>query len=240
MASPTLPIFLHLTTILLQLSAGDGFTINRSMGYDLPGFGGGFLMASSRGFSLLLTASQVADRLGVSVERVLLWAAEGRLRIAGQDEDGRALFRERVVDSRGEELAALTGSELRLRGGKPSGKRLNSERGRPLPCGCNLGRSPLHLCRTGAALNAALQLTETLAIAIPGDPLVRKLARLCREGLMRHLMPSPRVAIAPGPHDCSSDRLSSATDCSHVGKATAVGPQPGETAREESAELVVS
>src|SRR5262245_9506284 len=162
-------------------------------------------MASSRGFSLLLTASQAADRLGVSIERVLLWAAEGRLPIAGQDEDGRALFRERVVDSRGEELAALTLSGVRPRGGKPSDKRLNSERGPPLPCGCNPGRSPLHLCRTGAALNAALQLTETLAVAMPDDPLVRKLAGLCREGLMKHLMPCPRVAIAQGPHETAGE-----------------------------------
>jgi hypothetical protein len=127
------------------------------------------------------------------------------LRVAGQDEDGRALFREHVIDSRGEELAVLTPPELRRRGGKPSDKRLNSERGAPLPCGCNLGRSPLHLCRTGAALNAALQLTETLAVAMPDDPLVRKLAGLCRECLMRHLMPCPRAAITRGPHGCSSD-----------------------------------
>ena len=132
--------------------------------------------------------------------------------IAGQDEDGRALFRERVIDSRGEELAALTLSELRPPGGKRSDKRLNSERGPPLSCGCNLGRSPLHLCRTGAALNAALQLTETLAVAMPNDPLVRKLAGLCREGLIRHLMPRPRVTMAQGPHDYSNDRPSGEAD----------------------------
>jgi hypothetical protein len=173
-------------------------------------------MPNSRGFSLLLTASQAADRLGVSVERVLLWAAEGYLRIAGQDEDGRALFRQHVVDSRGEELAALTLSELRPRGGKSSDKRLNSERRPPLPCGCNLSRSPLHLCRTGAALNAALQLTETLAVAMPDDPLLRRMAALCREGVMRHLIPCPRVGIAQGPHDCSSERASGETDGSNV------------------------
>ena len=62
-------------------------------------------MPSPRGFSLLLTASQAAARLGVPIQTVLGWAAAGELRIAGQDEDGRALFREAVIDSRGKELA---------------------------------------------------------------------------------------------------------------------------------------
>jgi len=60
----------------------------------------------SRGFSLLLTGTQAAERLGVSVQRVLHWAAEGRLPIAGQDEDGRALFREHVIETTGADLVA--------------------------------------------------------------------------------------------------------------------------------------
>jgi hypothetical protein len=59
-----------------------------------------------RGFSLLLTGTQAAERLGVSVQCVLRWAAECRLPIAGQDEDGRALFREHVVETIGEDLVA--------------------------------------------------------------------------------------------------------------------------------------
>jgi predicted site-specific integrase-resolvase len=55
----------------------------------------------------MLTGSQAAERLGVSVQRVLRWAAEGRLPIAGQDEDGRALFREHVIETVGEDLVAL-------------------------------------------------------------------------------------------------------------------------------------
>ena len=58
----------------------------------------------SRGFSLLLTGTQAAERLGVSVQLILRWAAEGRLPIAGQDEDGRALFREHVIETIGENL----------------------------------------------------------------------------------------------------------------------------------------
>jgi len=60
-----------------------------------------------RGFSLLLTGTQAAERLGVSVQRVLQWAADGHLPIAGQDEDGRALFREHVIETTGENLVAL-------------------------------------------------------------------------------------------------------------------------------------
>jgi hypothetical protein len=197
-------------------------------------------MPSFCGFSLLLTASQAADRLGVSVERVLLWAAEGRLRVAGQDEDGRALFREHVIDSRGEELAALTPPELRRRGGKPSDKRLNSERGQPLPCGCNLGRSPLHLCRTGAALNGALQLTETLAVAVPDDPLVRRLAGLCREALMKHLMPPLRVAAAPVLRECLSDQSACETEEADSREAAVSSSPLTSAASEERPKMALS
>src|SRR5262249_25317678 len=85
--------------------------IYQSLDYPFIGIGRGSSMPSSRGLSLLLTASQAADRLGVSVERVLLWAADGRLRIAGQDEDGRALFREHIIETIGEDLVALTPAE---------------------------------------------------------------------------------------------------------------------------------
>lgn len=61
-------------------------------------------MPSPRGFNLLLTASQAAMRLDVSTSAVLAWAAAGKLRIAGQDEDGRALFREGAVESLAEHL----------------------------------------------------------------------------------------------------------------------------------------
>jgi predicted site-specific integrase-resolvase len=65
-------------------------------------------MPSSRGFSLLLTARQAADRLGVPVGTVLHWVATGRLRIAGQDEDGRALFREGAIESLGDDFTKVT------------------------------------------------------------------------------------------------------------------------------------
>jgi excisionase family DNA binding protein len=55
-----------------------------------------------RGFSILLTASQAAERLGVPVQRILALTASGRLRVAAQDENGRVLIREHLV----RELAA--------------------------------------------------------------------------------------------------------------------------------------
>jgi hypothetical protein len=187
-------------------------------------------MSSPRGFSLLLTASQAAGRLGVAVETVLGWAAAGRLRIAGQDEEGRALFRESVIDSRGEELAALTLPALGRLKRKPNDKQPHTERGLPLPCGCNLARSPLHLCRTGAALNAALQLAETLAAAVPDDPLLRKLAELCREALKKHLMPAADVTTAPAGETEEAD----------AGEVASARSQRTETASEERMGMAVS
>jgi helix-turn-helix protein len=55
-----------------------------------------------RGFSILLTAPQAAERLRVPVQRVLALIASGQLRVAAQDEDGRVLIREHRV----QELAA--------------------------------------------------------------------------------------------------------------------------------------
>jgi hypothetical protein len=155
-------------------------------------------MPSPRGFSLLLTASQAAERLGVPIETVLGWAAAGQLRVAGQDEDGRALFREAVIDSRGEELATLTAPELRLRKRTREGSS-DTEHGLPLPCGCNLKRSPVRFCRNGAALNAALQLAELIAGAMPSDPLLRKLGGICREALAKHLTPPMEATETPTP-----------------------------------------
>jgi hypothetical protein len=141
---------------------------------------------------LLLTASQAAGRLGVPIEKVLGWAVTGQLQIAGQDEDGRALFREGVIDSVGEDLAALIPLELRC--AKKGQHRPRAEEARSHACGCNLGRSSLHLCPTGAALNAALQLADMLAAAMPHDPLLRRLVALCREALSKHLTPSSNTA----------------------------------------------
>jgi hypothetical protein len=65
---------------------------------------------------------------------------------------------------------------------------------------------------------------------------MRKLAGLCREGLMRHLMPCSRVAIAQGAHDCSGDPSGEDHE-SFVREAAAVGLRRSETATEGSAEM---
>jgi hypothetical protein len=150
-------------------------------------------------FSILLTATQAAERLGTSVERVLLWAAQGHLQMAGQDEDGRALFREHVIETMGQQLVALVPQELR-RPRKSTNSTVLRKYGTPLQCGCNPARSAFYLCRTGAALNAALQLAEGLAAAMPSDALLRKLAGLCRDALARHLVDRQQI-IEPSSHD---------------------------------------
>jgi hypothetical protein len=181
-------------------------------------------MPSPRGFSLLLTASQAASRLGLPIQTVLGWAAAGKLRIAGQDVDGRALFREGVVDSCKEELAALALPELgrRLRK-KPHDEQVCTERGRPLSCGCNLERSPLHLCRTGAALIAAFQLTEMIAAAMPDDPFLRKLAGHCREAVMKHLMPGGGPTTVPSPRRDLSDHSAGENQVAVAGETCGSG-----------------
>lgn len=161
-------------------------------------------MPSPRGFSLLMTASQAAARLGVPIETVLGWAAAGQLRIAGQDEDGRALFREAAIDSRGEELATapLPGPCLKKKA------REQPQDDQPLLCGCDLPG----LCRTGAAINAALQLAEVIAIVVPTEPISRKLVSICREALTKHLGaragitgPDDQHPSASGGHPCDTE-----------------------------------
>jgi hypothetical protein len=174
--------------------------------------------------SLLLTASQAADRLGVSVERVLLWAADGRLRIAGQDEDGRALFREHIIETIGEDLVGLTPPKGRRQRNLRPDRDVDPHAPR-LVCGCNPGRSALHFCQTGAALYAALQLAEMLAVAMPRDPLLRKLARLCREALVKHLMPAAGITSACASPHCSSDSPAGETEEANAGMLAAAESQ---------------
>jgi hypothetical protein len=142
-------------------------------------------MPSPRGFSLLLTASQAASRLGVPIQTVLGWAAAGELRIAGQDEDGRALFREAVIDGRGTELAEA--DRAKPRHSKQTPNIVSTTARTPLPCGCDLERPHLSFCRDGLALSTALQFAEFLTFVMPDDPLLRRSAEACRDALMRHL-----------------------------------------------------
>jgi hypothetical protein len=145
-------------------------------------------MPSPRGFSLLLTASQAAGRLGVPIQTVLGWAAAGELRITGQDEDGRALFREAVIDSRGKELAEA--NRATQHHPKQALNVVGTMARTPLPCGCDLERPHPHLCRNGVALKAALQIAELMTFVAPDDPVLGRSAEACRVALMRHLDPT--------------------------------------------------
>src|SRR5205809_307233 len=112
---------------------------------------------------LLMTTREAAEYLGVSVERVLTWTRDGRLPAAARAENGDILFRLHILDDIGEMLVAFAPVKYDRR------RRLTrcQDQAQPLQCGCNAARSAFHLCRTGAALNAALQLTESLAAAVP-------------------------------------------------------------------------
>jgi predicted site-specific integrase-resolvase len=59
-----------------------------------------------RGFSILVTAAQAAERLGVPYQCILALVAAGRLRVAAQDEDGRVLIREHLIEELRSELSA--------------------------------------------------------------------------------------------------------------------------------------
>ena len=156
-------------------------------------------MPSPRGFSLLLTASQAAARLGVPIQTVLGWAAAGKLRIAGQDEDGRALFREAAIDSRGKELDE---GDSRLRYTRQPHNVVSTIARTPLPCGCDLERP---LCRDGVALSTALQFAEFLTFVMPDDPLPRRLAEACRDALVRHLSSATSPTGDPAAEHSVSD-----------------------------------
>jgi hypothetical protein len=163
---------------------------------------------SPRGFSLLLTASQGAARLGVPIQTVLGWAAASELRIAGQDEDGRALFREAVIDSRGEELAEA--DRAKPRPPKQTRNAVRTITRRPLACGCDLERPHPFLCGDGLALSAALQFAEFITFVMPDDHELRRVAEACRDALSRHLtgpLLKPQTAALPAEVTAATDRL---------------------------------
>jgi hypothetical protein len=139
---------------------------------------------------LLMTTHEAAEYLGVSVERVLTWTRDGRLPAAARAENGDILFRLHVLDDIGEMLVAFAPVKYDRRRRTTR----SEDQAQPLQCGCNPARSAFHLCRTAAALNAALQLAEGLAAAMPSDPLLRKLSGLCRDALTRHLAGGQRPA----------------------------------------------
>ena len=162
-------------------------------------------MAMRRGFSILITASQAAERLEVSVQRVLAWAAQGALPIAGQDEDGRALFREHVIEGRGADLAA--------------GRLILARPARPvmtLPCGCVVSPDgePLFRCALADRLDATALMAEALAAATPGDEQFRRLVEVTAAALDRHIAspaarqikPSGKRHTACDPHENETAR----------------------------------
>jgi hypothetical protein len=140
--------------------------------------------------NLLLTCTQAARRIGAaSTLRLLAHARRGRLRIAGQTEDGHILFREEEV--------------LRAAQAMPPRDLLDpDDRDLPtglMPCGCcfapptRVGKNgppegePDFLCREAQGLDLARRLTAALAEAAPGDQFFTRLASIAVDAFDRHI-----------------------------------------------------
>jgi len=156
--------------------------------------------------NVLLTCTEAARRVGAaSTFRLLAHARRGKLRIAGQTEDGQVLFREAEV--------------LRAAQDMPAGDLLQpDDRDVPpglLPCGCcfappvaysvernSCSSTPEFLCAEGRGLDMARRLAAAFARAAPDDPFFRRLAAVTREAFERHIAdPGQRNATAPPGRD---------------------------------------
>jgi hypothetical protein len=74
---------------------------------------------------------------------------------------------------------------------------------------------------------------------MPEDRLLRKVAGLCREALMKHLMPRAEVTAMPAP-GANSSELPGKTEEVNAGEIAAAGPRPTQTSSEERTEMDVS
>jgi hypothetical protein len=149
-------------------------------------------------FPQLLTEAEAAEFLGVPVEVIALWAREGKLPAAARTEGGQLLFYRWRVERDGAALAAFAPIRTKARSmpqPRPAGS--------ALVCGCRLTPPPGRLCRIGAGLLASASLAESLVVGAPGDPLLTKLADLCRDALTRHLT----GPVADGSVSMSAPRL---------------------------------
>jgi hypothetical protein len=126
------------------------------------------------------------------------------LRIAGQTEDGRALFREAEVLRAAQEMLARDLIDPDNRDVAPG----------LLPCGCCWAppvcigengppeREPEFLCHEAQGLVQARRLAAAFALAAPSDRFFRRLADVTREAFERHIAdPGQRNATAPPGRD---------------------------------------
>lgn len=148
--------------------------------------------------NLLLTCTEAARRIGAaSTFRLLAHARRGKLRIAGQTEDGQVLFREVEVLRAAQEIPAGDLSEPIQRDLPPG----------MLPCGCCFAPSvaysverelrsstPEFLCAEGRGLDLVRRLTAAFAAAAPNDPFFGRLATIASNAFNRHLV-GARVSV---------------------------------------------
>jgi hypothetical protein len=150
--------------------------------------------------NLLLTSTEAARRVGAaSTLRLLAHAKRGKLRIAGQTEDGRVLFREAEVLRTAQEMPARDLIDPDNRDLPPG----------LLPCGCcwapptRIGENrppegePEFLCPEARGLDLARRLAAAFVLAAPGDLFLARLAVITREAFERHI----GIATAPSGRD---------------------------------------
>jgi hypothetical protein len=140
--------------------------------------------------NLLLTCTEATRRIGAaSTLRLLAHARRGKLRIAGQTEDGHLLFREEEVLRAAQEMPARDLLEPDKRD-LPAGL---------LPCGCcwslptRAGENrppegePEFLCGEARGLDLARRMTAAFVAAAPDDPFFARLAAVATEAFERHV-----------------------------------------------------
>lgn len=155
--------------------------------------------------NLILTCAEAARRVGAtSTLRLLAQVRQGKLRVAGQTADGRALFREAEVLRAAQEMPARDLMD-------PDNRELPPGL---LPCGCWWARptrigenwppegEPEFLCPEAHGLDLARRLAAAFALAAPDDLFFRRLAAVTREAFERHIAdPGQRNATAPPGRD---------------------------------------
>lgn len=155
--------------------------------------------------NLLLTCTEAARRAGAaSTFRLLAHARRGKLRIAGQTEDGKVLFREEEVLRAAQEMPARDLIDPDNRDLPPG----------LLSCGCcwappaRVGENrlpegePEFLCAEGRGLEMARRLAAAFVAAAPDDPFFCRLAAITRETFERHIGTAAEPERKPPAADC--------------------------------------
>ena len=141
----------------------------------------------------VLTATEVADYLGVPTSTVASWAQDGSLPVCGRSEGGELLFYRWRVERDGGKLAS--GEPLRIVK-RRDGRHVLLHDGHKSPCGCIVSgdvddridpRQASWLCPNARMLQTVQQLTGLMAAAAPDNLFAGQLACAAANALADHL-----------------------------------------------------